>query len=78
MLRFRILCGILGELRKVRRSERTGAASLAGVTATEQKTMFFDSDSSARTIPNIEKLKALDGYYGWRREEARKKSKSTH
>jgi hypothetical protein len=38
--------------------------------------MFFDSASSARPIPNMEKLKALDGYYGWRREEARQKAKS--
>jgi para-nitrobenzyl esterase len=53
-----------------------GLPAWPAFTTTEQKTMFFDSDSSARPIPNMEKLKALDGYYGWRREEARQKAKS--
>ena len=47
-------------------------------TEAEQKTMFFDKSSSARTIPNLDKLKAHDGYYTWRREEARQKSKATN
>jgi para-nitrobenzyl esterase len=42
-------------------------------TATAQNVMFFDGDASARALPNQDKLKALDGYYAWRREEARKK-----
>jgi hypothetical protein len=32
--------------------------------------MFFDASPSARPMPNLEKLKALDGYYAWRREQA--------
>jgi len=47
-------------------------------TEAEQKTMFFDKSSSARTIPNLDKLKAHDGYYTWRREEARQKAKATN
>jgi para-nitrobenzyl esterase len=41
-------------------------------TEKEQKAMFFDADSSARPLPNMGKLKALDSYYEWRREQARK------
>ena len=47
-------------------------------TEAEQKTMFFDANSSARPIPNLDKLKAHDGYYTWRREEARQRSKVTN
>jgi para-nitrobenzyl esterase len=45
-------------------------------TEREQKTMFFDTNPSARPIPNIEKLKALDGYYAWKREQARQRQES--
>jgi len=34
--------------------------------------MFFDGTASAKPIPNLEKLKAFDAYYSWRREEAKK------
>jgi para-nitrobenzyl esterase len=44
----------------------------------EQKTMFFDANPSARPIPNLDKLKAHDGYYTWRREEAKQRSKVTN
>ena len=47
-------------------------------TEAEQKTMFFDANSSARPIPNLDKLKAPDGYYNWRREEAKQRSKVTN
>ena len=47
-------------------------------TEAEQKTMFFDANSSARPIPNVDKLKAHDGYYMWRREEAKQRSKVTN
>ena len=33
--------------------------------------MFFDTHSSARPAPNMTQIKAFDGYYAWRREEAK-------
>jgi hypothetical protein len=33
--------------------------------------MFFDTQSSPRSVPNMEKIKAFDGYYAYRREEAK-------
>jgi hypothetical protein len=36
--------------------------------------MFFDTTASAKPIPNLEKLKAYDSYYSWRREQAKKKN----
>jgi para-nitrobenzyl esterase len=47
-------------------------------TDAEQKTMFFDANPGARPIPNLDKLKAHDGYYTWRREEVKQKSKVTN
>jgi para-nitrobenzyl esterase len=41
-------------------------------TENDQKVMFFDAAASARPIPNLEKLKAFDSYYLWRREQAKK------
>ena len=41
--------------------------------ASAQNVMFFDANSSARRVPNMEQLKTLDGYYAWRREEAKAK-----
>jgi para-nitrobenzyl esterase len=35
--------------------------------------MFFEAQSSARPIPNMEQVKSLDGYYAWRRDEAKLK-----
>jgi para-nitrobenzyl esterase len=40
----------------------------------EQNAMFFNGVSGAKPLPNIEKLKAFDDYYSWRREEARNKT----
>jgi para-nitrobenzyl esterase len=37
----------------------------------DMKTMFFDQNPGARPLPNLEKIKAFDGYYAWRRETAR-------
>jgi para-nitrobenzyl esterase len=41
----------------------------------DQKVMVFDAASSARPVPNLDKLKAFDAYISWRREEAKKNSK---
>jgi para-nitrobenzyl esterase len=38
----------------------------------DQKVMFFDTGASAQPIPNLEKLKAFDSYYSWRRAQAKK------
>lgn len=40
-------------------------------TAADQRVMFFDTHSSARPAPNTTQIKAFDGYYAWRREEAK-------
>jgi para-nitrobenzyl esterase len=44
-------------------------------TANAQNAMIFDTKASARPLPNVPQLKALDAYYAWRRDEAHK---STH
>jgi len=41
-------------------------------TEKDQRVMFFNSAAGAKPIPNLEKLKAFDSYYSWRREQARK------
>jgi para-nitrobenzyl esterase len=40
---------------------------------TEQgtETMVFDQTSSARSLPNLDKLKAIDGYFAWCRAQAK-------
>jgi para-nitrobenzyl esterase len=43
-------------------------------TEKEQKVFIFDRNPGAKPIPNLEKLKAYDSYYSWRREQARKNS----
>ncbi len=35
------------------------------------KVMFFDKNPSARQMPHLEKLKAMDAYYAWRRQQAK-------
>ena len=39
----------------------------------EMRAMVFDQTPSARPLPNLEKLKAFDAYYAWRREQAKAK-----
>jgi para-nitrobenzyl esterase len=36
-----------------------------------QRAMHFDAQPGARPVPNMTQIKALDGYYAWRREQAR-------
>jgi para-nitrobenzyl esterase len=50
-----------------------GLPSWPVFTPGEENVMFLDGTPGARALPNQDKLKALDGYYAWRREEARKK-----
>ncbi|HUL80584.1 MAG TPA: carboxylesterase family protein [Gammaproteobacteria bacterium] len=55
---------------------KTGDPNGAGLpkwppfTESAQQAMFFDASSSARPLPNLEQLRALDGYYAWRRAQA--------
>ena len=37
----------------------------------EMKAMVIDQAPSARPLPNMEKLKVFDGYYDWKREQAK-------
>jgi para-nitrobenzyl esterase len=37
--------------------------------ASDQRAMHFDAKSSARPVPNMTPIKALDAYYAWRRDE---------
>jgi para-nitrobenzyl esterase len=55
-----------------------GLPSWPAFNTKDQRAMFFDSDPSAKPIPNIEKLKALDSYYARRREEAKQKAKPSN
>lgn len=41
-------------------------------TEEDQKVLYFDDAAAARPVPNLEKLKAYDAYYSWRREQAGK------
>jgi para-nitrobenzyl esterase len=41
----------------------------------DQKAMFFvDAQPGARAVPNMTQIKALDGYYAWRRDETKAKT----
>jgi para-nitrobenzyl esterase len=42
-------------------------------TSASPNLMFFDTKSSARPVPNMTQIKALDGYFAWRRSEAKAK-----
>ena len=52
----------------------SGLPAWPAFSASDQRVMYFDdAHPGARPVPNIEQIKALDGYYAWRREEARTK-----
>ena len=53
----------------------SGLPQWPAFTENDQKVMYFDGTSGARPIPNLEKLKAYDQYYSWRREQAKKNGK---
>ena len=56
---------------------KTGDPNGAGLpawpkfTEQNQQVMFLDAASSARPVPNVPQLRALDAYYAWRREQAK-------
>ncbi len=41
--------------------------------ASSQRVMYLDTHPRAGPVPNLKKLKALDAYFAWLREEAKKK-----
>jgi len=42
-------------------------------TEEDQKVLYFNATTRSEPIPNLEKLKAFDRYYSWRREQAGEK-----
>ena len=48
-----------------------GLPSWPAFSVAAQNAMHFDTKSSARPVPNMAQLKALDGYFAWRRQEAK-------
>lgn len=61
---------------------KTGNPNGAGLpswpvfTVAKQDALFLDAKSSARPLPNMQQLEALDGYYAWRRGQAQGSSKN--
>ncbi|MFC1493945.1 carboxylesterase/lipase family protein [Thermodesulfobacteriota bacterium] len=51
-----------------------GLTAWPNFTEDDQKVLYFDDSAAAKPIPNLEKLKAYDAYYAWRREQAGKNS----
>ena len=58
---------------------KTGDPNGAGLPAwpafspSSQNAMHFDAKPSARPVPNMTEIKALDSYFAWRRQEAKAK-----
>jgi para-nitrobenzyl esterase len=42
--------------------------------ASSQQVMYFDGHSGGQPVANATKLKAMDAYFAWRREQANSKS----
>ncbi len=49
----------------------SGLPNWPAFTEKEMTTMCFDQKPSARPLPNLEKLKAIDAYFAWRREQGK-------
>jgi para-nitrobenzyl esterase len=43
-------------------------------TEEDQKVLYFNATARAEPIPNLEKLRAFDSYYSWRREQPGERS----
>jgi len=39
----------------------------------EMKTMIFDREPGSRRLPNLDKIRAFDRYYAWRRAQAERR-----
>jgi len=50
-----------------------GLSRWPAFTSSSQTLMFFDAKSSARPVPNMPQIKALDSYFAWRRSEFKAK-----
>jgi len=50
-----------------------GLPAWPAFTGSEMKAMVFDDQPGARPLPNLEKLKAIDSYFTWRRAQEREK-----
>jgi para-nitrobenzyl esterase len=48
-----------------------GLPTWPAFSAAVQNAMHFDAQPSARPVPNMTQIKALDAYYAWRREQAK-------
>jgi para-nitrobenzyl esterase len=48
-----------------------GLPAWPAFTENDMMVMIFDKNPSARPMPHLEKLKAIDAYYAWRRQQAR-------
>jgi para-nitrobenzyl esterase len=53
-----------------------GLPAWPAFSAAAQNAMHFDAQPGARQVPNMTQVNALDGYYAWRREQA--KANGTH
>jgi para-nitrobenzyl esterase len=48
-----------------------GLPAWPAFSASAQTAMHFDAQPGARPVPNMVQIQALDGYYAWRRGEAK-------
>jgi para-nitrobenzyl esterase len=48
-----------------------GLPAWPAFTESSQAVMHFDAKSSARPVPNMAQIKAMDAYFAWRREDAK-------
>ena len=48
-----------------------GLPAWPAFSSSAQNAMYFDTRPSARPVPNMTQIQALDGYYAWRRQEVK-------
>jgi len=53
-----------------------GLPAWPAFTESDMMVMFLDNNPSARPMPHLEKLKAIDAYYAWRRQQAKQEPPS--
>jgi para-nitrobenzyl esterase len=54
-----------------------GLPAWPAFTETDMNAMFFDNNPGARPMPHLEKVKAVDAYYAWRRQQSREEPPPT-